>query len=35
MRYRSTHKTVYSAKYHLIWCPNTAAGCSSVASMCG
>ena len=21
MRYRSTHKTVYSAKYHLIWCP--------------
>jgi putative transposase len=22
MRYRSTNKTVYSAKYHLIWCPN-------------
>jgi putative transposase len=21
MRDRSTHKTVYSAKYHLIWCP--------------
>jgi putative transposase len=21
MRYRSTNKTVYSAKYHLIWCP--------------
>jgi putative transposase len=21
MRYRSTHKTVYSAKYQLIWCP--------------
>jgi len=21
MRYRSTHKTVYSAKYHLIWYP--------------
>jgi putative transposase len=22
MRYHSTNKTVYSAKYHLIWCPN-------------
>jgi putative transposase len=21
MRYHSTNKTVYSAKYHLIWCP--------------
>jgi len=21
VRYRSTNKTVYSAKYHLIWCP--------------
>ena len=21
MAYRSTDKTVYSAKYHLIWCP--------------
>jgi putative transposase len=21
MRYRSTNKAVYSAKYHLIWCP--------------
>ena len=21
MRYRSSNKTVYSAKYHLIWCP--------------
>lgn len=21
MAYRSTNKTVYSAKYHLIWCP--------------
>jgi REP element-mobilizing transposase RayT len=21
MRDRSTHKRVYSAKYHLIWCP--------------
>ncbi|MGH9244598.1 MAG: transposase [Acidimicrobiales bacterium] len=21
MRYRSTNKTVYSAKYHLVWCP--------------
>ena len=20
-RYRSSNKTVYSAKYHLIWCP--------------
>ena len=21
MRYRSTRKSVYSAKYHVIWCP--------------
>jgi putative transposase len=21
MRYRRTHKTVHSAKYHLVWCP--------------
>ena len=21
MGYRSTNKTVYSAKYHIIWCP--------------
>jgi hypothetical protein len=21
MRYRNTNKTVFSAKYHIIWCP--------------